>query len=72
MGLLNTQKKHINIYITGMLITRSVLLCNGIRLLTSRAGPAPTSGDTFSSRGDVSGAGGQAHRRHPGVHLHWG
>lgn len=55
-----------------MLITQSAPRCKGSWLLTSLAGPAPTSGDTFSSRGDVGRAGGQAHRRHTGVHLHWG
>lgn len=40
--------------------------------LTGRTSPAPSSGDTFGSRGDAAGGGGQAHRRHAGGELRWG
>lgn len=41
-------------------------------LLTVRTSPAPSSGDTFGSRGDAGGGGGQAHRSHAGGELRWG
>lgn len=35
-------------------------------------GPAPSSGDTLGSRWDVGAGGGQAHRGHTRINLHWG
>lgn len=40
--------------------------------LTGLPRPAPSSGDTFGSRGDASAGGGQAHRGDASCHLHWG
>lgn len=40
--------------------------------LTGLPRPAPSSGDTFGSRGDASAGGGQAHWGDAGCHLHWG